>query len=71
MNGKETYYLAIPLIVLRRFVEMNKDKPDTWSQLFELDPKRIFSKTELESYGEMESNGSVVVDLEKLYRGGK
>lgn len=66
----ETYFLSVPLAVLRRFVEMNKDKPDNWSQLFELDPRRIFSKSEIEQMGNIESNGSIIVDLDKLYKGG-
>lgn len=66
MNKTETYFLSVPLAVLRRFVEMNKDKPDNWNQLFELDPKRIFSKSELKDMGGVESNGTIIVDLNKL-----
>ena len=71
MKTNEIYFLSIPLAVLRRFVEMNKDKPNNYCQLFELDPRRIFSKTEIEQMGKIESNGSVIVDLDKLYEGGK
>ena len=67
MNKTETSFLTVPPAVLRKFVEMNKDKPDNWNQLFELDPRRIFSKTELEQLGgQIESNGTILVDLDKL-----
>ena len=60
MNKNDTYYLSVPLGVLRKFVEMNKDKPDDCSQLFELDPQRIFSESTLNQSGGIESNGVVV-----------
>ena len=66
MNRQEPRYLAIPMIALRRLVELNQKKPDNWYQLFELDPTRIFSREELESFGKLESNGTVVVDLNKI-----
>lgn len=59
-------FLGVPLGVLRRFVQMNETHPDSYLQLFELDPKMIFSKSELEQMGELESNGTIIVDLDKL-----
>lgn len=72
MNSRDKndrLFLAIPLGVLRRFVEMNKDKDDSWSQLFEIQPENIFSEAELNRAGSIERRGSVVVDLNKLYGG--
>lgn len=66
MTKKDPQYLAIPMIALRRLVELNKNKPDAWYQLFEIDPARIFTKSELESFGKLESNGTIVVDLNKI-----
>ena len=65
-NKTEPYFLCVPLGVLRKFVDMNKVKPDNWIQLFELDPRRIFSKSEIERMGDIESNGTIIVGSSKL-----
>ena len=69
MNSTNELYLAIPLGVLRRFVQMNEDKEDSWAQLFEINPAFLYTKRQLEKNGTLEERGSVVVDLDKLYGG--
>lgn len=51
INDEEQFFLAIPLGILRRFVEENKKEADTYLQLFELIPQHIYSKSELEQAG--------------------
>lgn len=65
MKNKKLYY-GIPLVVLRRFVEMNKDYGDDFMQIFEIDPRFLFAEEELPN---MVSNGALMLDLNKL--GGK
>lgn len=60
------FYLAVPLGVLRRFVEMNKDYEDDFLQMFEIIPQMIFTQSQLEQSGALKSNGTVIVDLTKL-----
>lgn len=69
MNSTTELYLAIPLGVLRRFVQMNEDKEDSWAQLFEINPAFVYTRKQLEDNGALEERGSVLVDLDKLYGG--
>ncbi len=65
MKDEKLYY-AIPLIVLRKFVEMNKDFGDNFMQILEIDPTFLFTEEEITQKGELKSNGIVIVDLNKL-----
>lgn len=67
MTSTNKIYLGVPLGVLRRFVEMNKDYDDSFMQMLEIQPHMIFTREMLESVGQPVENGSVIVDLEKMY----
>lgn len=59
-------YFAVPLGVLRRFAQENKDESDEYIQLFELKPEFVFSKEELLQNGEMKEKGAVILDKKHL-----
>lgn len=62
-NDEEQFFLAIPLGVLRRFVEENKKEADTYLQLFELIPQHIYSKSELErAGGKLKAKSTIITD---------
>ena len=56
------HYLAIPLGVLRRFTEENKNEPDEYLQLFELKPEFIFSENELSNRDQIKRKSTIVSD---------
>lgn len=60
-------YLGVPLGVLRRFVEMNKDYQDSFVQMFEIRPEFIFTQEDIGPNGI--SNGAVTINLDELYGG--
>ena len=65
MKDKKIFY-GIPLVVLRKFVEMNKDYGDDFMQIFEIDPRFLFTEDQLPN---LVSNGALMLDFNKL--GGK
>lgn len=63
MNTKERFFLAIPLGVLRRFVQENQKESDTYLQLFELIPQYIYSESELiDAGGELKAKSTIITD---------
>lgn len=67
----ETFFLAVPLGVIREFVKQNKNEPDNFIQLFELEPSRIFTEEEIKSVTELQRKGVVIVQEDGFSKGGK
>ena len=60
-------FYAVPIVVLRKFMEMNKNVDDTYAQVFEPDPNFIFTEEELKQVGsKLEENGAVIYNLDNL-----
>lgn len=60
---KERYFLAVPLGVVRRFLEENKNEDDDYIQLFQLSPDHIYSESELvNGDGEIKTKSTVILD---------
>ena len=64
MTSKKIY-LGIPLGIIRRFVEINKDYDDSFLQFFEIQDNFIFTDEDLKKMNAI-SNGVIIIDLEKL-----
>ena len=58
----ERYFLAIPLGVLRRFLDENKNDSDEYLQLFELTPDHIYSESELSGKGTLKPKSTIILD---------
>lgn len=60
---KERFFLAVPLGVLRRFLDENKNEGDEYLQLFELVPEHIYSEEELTNgFGEIKAKSTIIMD---------
>ena len=65
--AKERYFLAVPLGVLRRFLYENKDEPDTYLQLFELNPDHIYPESAFtQNEGELKSKSTIIISGDNL-----
>ena len=61
-KSKEKYYLAVPLGVLRRFIEENKNDPDTYLQLFELVPEHIYPESAFtQNNAKLKSKSTIII----------
>lgn len=63
MKVSERFFYAIPLGVLRRFINENKDEPDNFIQLFELKSDQVFSEKELP---ELREKSMVIINRDNM-----
>ena len=63
----ERLFLVVPLGVLRKFVEENKEEDDYFLQLFELTPNHIYSESELTNEQfTLKTKSTIVIDGNNL-----
>ena len=63
MKMTDRLFFAIPLGVLRRFINENKDEPDNFIQLFELKSDQVFSEKELP---ELREKSMVIINRDNM-----